>query len=141
MPDLPKAARRSAAVDLHRLFRFGLMGFIGMPAHYLTLILLVEIGGVGPVPSTIAGSAVGLIVNYLLNRRFTFRSRKPHRYAGPRFFAVALGTGTLNAGLVHLGTEGLGLHYLPVQIATTLIVFLANFALHGAWTFKGSRRQ
>ena len=31
------------------------------------------------------------------------------------------------------------MHYLPVQIATTLIVFLANFALHSAWTFKASR--
>lgn len=28
------------------------------------------------------------------------------------------------------------MHCLPVQIATTLIVFLANFALHSAWTFR-----
>jgi putative flippase GtrA len=136
---LPRTAGRLAEAVMGRLFRFGLMGVIGMPAHYLTLILLVEVGGAGPVLSTIAGSAVGLVVNYSLNRRFTFRSRKPHRFAGPIFFTVALGTGILNAALVHLGTGPLGHHYLPVQIATTLIVFLVNFALHSAWTFKESR--
>lgn len=121
---------------LHKLLRFGLIGAIGTPVHYLTLILLVEIGGMGPVPATIAGSAAGAVVNYLLNRRYTFRSSKPHRDAGPKFLSVAVGTGILNACLVYLGTDLLGVHYLLVQVGTTLIVFLANFLLNSVWTFR-----
>jgi putative flippase GtrA len=121
---------------LRKLFRYGVVGAVGTPAHYLTLILLVEIGGIGPTFATIAGSAVGALVNYLLNRRYTFKSAKAHSDAGPKFFIIALGTGILNAVLVYLGAGLLGMHYLLVQIVATLIVFLSNFVLNNAWTFR-----
>ena len=49
---------------------------------------------------------------------------------------MAVGTGILNACLVYLGTNLLGMHYLLVQVGTTLIVFLVNFLLNSAWTFR-----
>lgn len=121
---------------IERLFRFGVTGVLATLVHFLTLILLVEIGVVSPVWATVAGSAVGALVNYVLNRRYTFDSRKPHRDAGPKFLTVAVGTGLLNAMLVYIGTDLLGLHYLLVQCIATLIVFLANFLLNSAWTFR-----
>ena len=135
----PQTARQVIEAVPRRLVRFGLVGAISLPSHYGMLILLVEIGGADPVLSTIAGSAVGLVVNYSLNRRFTFRSKKRNRDAGPIFLTVAMATGILNAALVYLGTGPLGIHYLPVQILTTLIVFLANFAAHSVWTFSESK--
>lgn len=123
-------------VMLGKLFRYGVVGIVGTPAHYLTLILLVEAGGISPVYATIAGSAVGALVNYLLNRRYTFKSAKTHADAGPKFLAVAVATGILNAVLVYLGVDLLGMHYLIVQIVATLIVFLSNFALNNIWTFR-----
>lgn len=123
-------------VMLGKLFRYGVVGIVGTPAHYLTLILLVEAGGIGPVYATIAGSAVGALVNYLLNRRYTFKSAKAHADAGPKFLAVAVATGILNAALVYLGVNLLDMHYLVVQIVATLIVFLSNFALNNTWTFR-----
>ena len=123
-------------VMLRKLFRYGVVGIVGTPAHYLTLILLVEAGGIEPVYATIVGSAVGALVNYLLNRRYTFKSAKAHLDAGPKFFMVALGTGILNAVLVYLGVDLLDMHYLFVQIVATLIVFLSNFILNSAWTFR-----
>lgn len=121
---------------LRKLFRYGIVGAVGTPAHYLTLVLLVESGGIEPVYATIAGSAVGALVNYLLNHRYTFQSAKAHSDAGPKFFLVALGTGILNAVLVYLGVDLLAMHYLIVQITATLIVFLSNFILNSAWTFS-----
>jgi putative flippase GtrA len=35
-----------------------------------------------------------------------------------------------------VGTELLRLHYLLVQCVATLVVFLANFLLNSAWTFR-----
>ena len=89
-----------------------------------------------PVWATVAGSAAGALVNYLLNRRYTFDSRKPHRDAGPKFLTVAVGTGLLNAILVYIGTDLLGLYYLLVQCVATVIVFLSNFLLNSVWTFR-----
>lgn len=120
---------------LHRLVRFSAVGALGTLAHFVTLVLLVETGAAGPVASTVAGSAVGAALNYLLNRRYTFRSERAHRDAGPRFALVALATGILNAMLVHLGTGLLELHYLLAQICVTLITLLANYGLNARWTF------
>jgi putative flippase GtrA len=120
---------------LRRLFVFGIVGAVGTPAHYLTLILLVEAGDVRPVYATLCGSAVGALVNYLLNRRYTFKSSKSHLDAGPKFLTVALGTGLLNALLVYLGVDLLDIHYLAVQIGATIVVFLVNFLLNSVWTF------
>ncbi|HMM87266.1 GtrA family protein [Azohydromonas sp.] len=121
---------------LRKLFRFGLVGAAATPVHYLALIVLVEAFGVAAVVATVAGSALGAWVNYALNRRFTFRSTKQHRDAVPRFLAVAFGTGVLNAVLVYIGADLWGLHYLAVQIVATLVVFLTNFLLHAAWSFR-----
>jgi putative flippase GtrA len=139
VPD-PRTLALSPSPDstLRKLVAFGVVGLIGTGAHYATLILLVEVVGLGAVAATTAGFAVGALVNYLLNYRFTFKSGKAHLEAGPKFFLVALVTGLLNSLLVALGVEVLGVHYLPVQIVATLIVFLANFALNSLWTFRES---
>jgi putative flippase GtrA len=121
---------------LGKLLRFGLVGVVATPVHYLALVVLVEVFGVGAVPATVVGSALGAWVNYLLNRRFTFRSAKRHRDAVPRFLAVAFGTGVLNAVLVYVGADLCGLHYLAAQVVATLIVFLTNFFLHAVWSFR-----
>jgi putative flippase GtrA len=118
-----------------KLLRFGIAGALATPAHFLTLIVLVEVVNLPPVWGAVAGSAAGALVNYLLNRRYTFASRKSHREAGPKFVAVALGTGVLNAMLVFVGTEILRLHYLLVQCVATLVVFVLNFLLNSIWTF------
>jgi putative flippase GtrA len=120
---------------LLKLFVFGIVGVVATPAHYLTLILLVEAGDVRPVYATFCGSVVGALANYLLNRRYTFKSSKPHLDAGPKFFTVALGTGLLNTLLVYLGVDLLDIHYLVVQIGATIVVFLANFLLNSIWIF------
>lgn len=121
---------------LHKLVVFGMMGILGTPSHYLTLILLVEACGAGPVFATSAGSLVGALVNYTLNYHYTFKSSKAHSDTVPKFFLIALMTGVLNALLVYLGVDIMDMHYLLVQIGATFIVFLSNFVLHSIWTFR-----
>jgi putative flippase GtrA len=123
---------------LRKLTSFGLVGVIGTAAHYVTLVFLVEVIGVAPVGATSVGFAVGALVNYVLNYRFTFQSSKPHLTAGSKFFLIALATGLLNAFLVRTGVDVLGFNYLLVQVVATLFVFLANFLLNNIWTFKES---
>ncbi len=115
---------------------FGLVGAIGTAAHYVLLVFLVEAFGIDPVASTTVGFVAGAAVNYVLNRRFTFRSTKAHLNAGSRFFLIALLTGLLNGWLLHLGVKCLGLNYLMVQVLATVTVFLANFILNSIWTFR-----
>lgn len=117
------------------------MGVLAAIGHYGTLALAVELGRIGPVPAALAGFLVGGVISYLLNRRWTFASDRPHGAAVPRFALVAL-AGFLLTGLsMALLTDGLGLHYLPAQLATTGLVMLWTFLANRSWTFatRGSR--
>jgi putative flippase GtrA len=122
-----------------RLFRqfssFAGVGLVATTAHYCVLIGLVEIAGAQAAPAAVAGSAVGALISYSLNRRHTFRSNLPHRRAGARFAVVA----SVGLALTYLFMTALvgfcGAPYLLAQVATTGVVVLWTFAAHRIWTF------
>lgn len=114
---------------------FVLCGLVVTFVHYSVLVSLVETQGVSPVPATLAGYILGGIVSYLLNRRFAFRSDRPHREAGWRFALVA-GIGFVLTGIVMSVLSGrLGLPYLLAQVLTTGTVLLWTFFANRTWTF------
>ncbi len=114
---------------------FAVVGVFAAIAHYGALVGLVELGGWRAVPATLVGYVAGGLVSYLLNRRHTFASDRPHQEAGWRFGAVA-GVGfALTWGFMHLFVDALGAPYLPAQIVTTLIVMGWSFLANKLWTF------
>ena len=104
-------------------------------AHYAILIALVEGAGWRAVPATLCGYVVGGLIAYLLNRRHTFASDRPHAEATWRFALVAF------VGLLrHLCLDeplrrSLGAPYLPAQMVTTVLAMFVTFALNRRWTF------
>jgi putative flippase GtrA len=129
-------------MSLHRQFSmFVVVGVAAAVVHYGMLIALVEAWGVRPVPATLAGYVAGGIVSYVLNRRHTYRSDRPHEEAGWRF-AVVAGVGfVLTSIFMYLLHDLAGLHYLLAQVLTTGVVLVWSFAAHRFWTFgegKGS---
>jgi putative flippase GtrA len=118
-----------------RFVRFALVGAVGTTAHYVTLITLVELAGTRGVMATTAGFVVGLVVNYVLNRRYTFASRRPHRSAFWRFALVAVCGMAMNGVIFAFATESLQVHYLLSQVLATIIVLGWNFIANTFWTF------
>jgi putative flippase GtrA len=119
-----------------QLAKFTAVGAIGTLVHYVILILLVEKSGADAVLASSAGAVAGAFVNYFLNYYFTFQSKRRHTQAIVQFYAVA-GTGfILNATLMWLIAELLGVYYLLAQLVTTGIVLLWNFWLNRIWTFR-----
>ncbi len=126
----------------HLLLRqFGAFFGVGLAAaviHYGCLVALVEGGGSGPVPATLAGYVAGGMLSYTLNRRVTYESRRPHTEAGWRF-AVVAGVGFLLTGaFMHAFTGWLSMPYLLAQLVTTGIVLFWSFLAHKLWTFGES---
>ena len=121
-----------------RQFRtfFG-VGLLSAGVHYGLLFSLVEGYRMDPIPATLTGYASGGIVSYLLNRRHTYTSERPHREATWRFIIVAAVGFGLTWMFVSLFVRGLGVPYLPAQLATTGIVLVWNFLAHKFWTFRG----
>jgi putative flippase GtrA len=115
---------------------FTACGAVGTAAHYSALIALVHGLDVGPVPASAVGFTLGALVNYSLNYRLTFRSKRLHRESMPKFFLVALAGLLLNTALMALLTTNLAVHYLVAQIVATGAVLVWNFAANRWWTFR-----
>lgn len=117
---------------------FIIVGVAAAVVHYGVLIALVELRGVAPVPATLAGYVAGGVVSYVLNRRHTYESERPHEEAGWRF-AVVAGVGfVLTSAFMYALHDVWGLHYLAAQVLTTGVVLVWSFGAHRYWTFSAT---
>jgi putative flippase GtrA len=127
--------------DNPTLRQFAAYIFVGAAAtsvHYAILIGLVELGGFRPVPATLCGYLVGGVIGYLLNRRHTFASDRPHAEAAWRFGLVTFVGFCITYVLMTLFVVRMGLPYLPAQVVTTILATFVTFALNRAWTFRNA---
>jgi putative flippase GtrA len=122
--------------SLRQVTAFFGVGLVAAIVHYGLLVSLVEGYRMEAVRATLIGYIGGGVVSYLLNRRHTYASERPHREAGWRFAAVALVGFGLTWGFMALFVRGLGAPYLPAQIVTTGIVLVWSFLAHKLWTFR-----
>ncbi len=114
---------------------FVVVGVAAAVVHYGVLIALVEIWKFRPVPATLAGYVAGGVISYVLNRRHTYQSDRPHDEAGWRF-AVVAGVGfLLTSVFMYLLHDVAGVHYLLAQVFTTGVVLVWSFVAHRLWTF------
>lgn len=114
---------------------FCALGTVGTLAHYIVLVLGVELGG-GPVVSSTLGFIVGALVNYALSYYYVFRSDSSHPRTITKFFTVALFGLGLNTLVLSSAIYGLRLHYLVSQVLATGIVVIWNFVGNRWWTFR-----
>ncbi|MFT4100352.1 MAG: GtrA family protein [Burkholderiaceae bacterium] len=130
--------RRWDLKALSRLFgRFLGVGLAATVLQYAVLIAGVEWGKLQAAYASALGFALGAILNYLLNRRYTFRSKASHASSVARFLiVVALGLAA-NVLLMTLFNGYFGWNYVLSQVMTTGMVTLWNFVGHSLWTFRG----
>lgn len=115
---------------------FAVVGTLATATQYMVLVLLVELAAMKPVSASSTGFLFGAVVNYCLNRRFTFKSKKAHHKAMMQFICILAIGFCLNALLMTLGTHYTPLPYILVQVFATLLVLFWNFLAHRHWTFK-----
>ena len=121
---------------INQFCRFALVGGVGTAAHYMVLIIMVSGLNIHPVVSSTAGFIVGMVINYSLNRRFTFRSQRTHREAFWRFVSVAFIGMLINSTAMAFFTMYLDLFYLFAQVLATIMALSWNFLGCRKWVFK-----
>ena len=123
------------------LARHQLASAVATAADFALMTLLVEFAGAAPAAATLAGALLGAVINFTLNRRFTFRTAEQGP-AGPealRYAAVSAASAVLNATGEYIGTVWLGAPYLLVRVVVSLAVSLGwNFPLHRSWVFQSA---
>jgi putative flippase GtrA len=132
-PTLLKLTRHSLLV--RQLTSFVSVGALATALHYAVLITAVQLLRVPPVPSALAGYCCGGFLSYVLNRRHTFVTDRPHAEAIWRFALVAAAGFVLTFLMMSLLVDAWHRPYLAAQVVTTGVVMIWNFLANRYWTF------
>lgn len=121
---------------MKQLLRYGAVGVVNTGVGYGIIFGCMYLAGLGPVPSNIAGYAVGLIVSYTLNRTFTFRSTGSQRKELPRFVVLFMVAYLANLGVLILLVRVLRVHEGVSQVLAGVVYFALSFVLNKYFVFR-----
>ncbi|MBM2712827.1 GtrA family protein [Mesorhizobium caraganae] len=113
--------------------------FVGCVNTFVGLSVIFFCLGWVAMPSIAAnasGYAVGLFVSFLLNRRFTFRSKVPIASGVGRFLIVMLLAYCVNVLVVLAATAWLGLGDYLAQIPAIASYLIVGFLGNSLFVFK-----
>jgi putative flippase GtrA len=126
VPFLASFSRAQVSSALATLADFGLLFF------------LTEIVHVYYVTSVAVGALAGAILNFMINRRWSFEaSQGSVHHQAFRYALVSAGSLILNTGGTYLVTESFKIPYGFSVVAVSLLVgFAFNYPLHRYFVFK-----
>jgi putative flippase GtrA len=135
---------------IDELFVFGkaqVSAFFGGMVDYLVMIFFTEVFGVHYTISIAIGGVVGALVNFSLNRRWTFHS-KNRSYDSSRirqmskFLLVLLNSIVLKSSGTYFFTSFIGIDYKISRVITDLTVsWVFNYTLQRRWVFRKEKVQ
>lgn len=119
-----------------QLLRFTGIGGFCTVVQYIIMWLLTELLSIPPVTSSTVGYIISAILNFQLNKKYTFKSNKNNSETIPRFIMVVLIGVFINGLSLEILIRALSTHYLIAQIGATLITLIWNFFANRIWTFS-----
>lgn len=123
---------------MRQLLRYGAVGVINTGLGYVVIFACMYLVGLGPVASNVAGYAVGLVVSYSLNRRFTFRSTGARRAEMVRFLVIFLLAYFANLGVLVALTRTFGVHDGLAQVLAGGVYFGLSYLLNKYYVFRAA---
>ncbi|MEP7279682.1 MAG: GtrA family protein [Bacteroidota bacterium] len=111
---------------------------VASAADFMITVLLVELAGMQQLPASIEGTISGGIINFIINRSWTFSgSQKNTQVQAMRYIMVWSGSLVLNAFGFYLVNHYTGLHYTLSKILISILVgILYNYFLQKRFVFK-----
>ena len=122
--------------DFGRLLRYGVSGGLSALTHFGVGLAGTRLLDVPPVPASTAGFVASVVVSYVLQHAWVFRSATGHAVAGPRFLAVTAAALGLNTAVLWVGAELLDGPFPLVQAVALVLIPVLNFVLNSRWTFR-----
>ena len=120
----------------YQVATFGLVGIFSNIVGY-TLYIIVSEFFLDPKLAVAILYPVGVIISYIVNRRFTFKSSKgQHLSKGARYLAVYAIGYFLNLFLIIWLVDGYGFPHQIVQAVAVLLVAFLSFLLLRLFVFR-----
>lgn len=120
-----------------QLFRFGLVGAVGLVIDFCITWLCKEKAGLNKYFSNSLGFIIAATNNYFLNKHFTFQNTASNvleQFA--IFFTIALAGLGFNLLLLYCLQTYTKINFYLSKIAATVVVFIWNFTANSWLTFN-----
>lgn len=120
-----------------------LSAFTGAVVDYSCMILLTEVFGIFYIYSIIISGVIGAIVNFYINRYWSFHAETGKQYKQLlRFSFVVLGSVLMKSYGTHFLTTISGIDYKITRLMVDAVVaFGFNYPLQKYWIFNKRRAQ
>lgn len=136
--DSAHTARTATNFSRKNFFAFLAVGALCTGTHYALMALLHAGFGLPAVLSSSFGFLFSAVLNYLLNRRYTFGSTQAHSSSAPRFVMTAACGLALNVAILSVAMA-IDVGIFLAQLFSTIGVIAWNYCIHAAWTFRTAR--
>ena len=122
--------RQRPAVSTSSFFRFLLVGFANTVIGYGVILVFQYVFLAGYVVSNALGYAVGALASYCLNKAFTFRSKRAHDEALPRYLLAVASSYLINLVVLNVAVS-VSPWQLPAAIAqgAAVLAYTVSFYL------------
>lgn len=120
---------------LESLVRFAITGVGSLGADFAVLTLLRSLAHAPLALATLLGSAAAVLVNYTLNRNWSFQARAGHGSTLPRY-AFMVGVNVGSTLLIVLVLTHVGLYYLLSKLVAVAVNAGTNFLAARYWIFR-----
>jgi putative flippase GtrA len=95
--------------------------------------------GMTPETSNVAGYAVGLVISYVLNRHYTFKSRKNQHSEIIRFLAVFAIAYASNFAVLLIMIHRIGIPEGASQVFAGVVYVVTSFLMNKYYVFRDSK--
>lgn len=139
MPQNTKVSRFRVFVNWVAVFiKAQFSAFVGGISDYIIMIFLTEFAGLFYVISIGISGTLGAVINYSLNRYWTFkRTDIPMQTQLKKFVVVVIGSITLKSSGTYILTEWVHIDYKISRLMVDAVVSLGfNFMLQKYWVFR-----
>ena len=136
MRDFTIRRRLSGLLD-HETVRFVMTGGGAAMLFYLMTFVALR-SGAPPFAGTLTAYAVTVVTSYTIQHSWTFRGRRGHGHAFPRYVAAQVVSALLAATLAR-ATSDLGLTAAALALVPTLAASAVSYVLSRYWVFAQTR--
>ncbi len=124
-----------------KVLRFALVGAASSGAYAVIMLVATSAVGLAPWISSVVAYVSAMIINFPLQRNFTFMSTGDVRREGLKYLGVHLVNLLVSVAVVHLITEVLQWPVFVSVAAVVVIIPLIQFLVLEIWVFKPSMRE
>ncbi len=114
-----------------QVVRYCIAGSVGVVVYYAVLYGLTEYAGFWYVASSVIGSVLNIVVNFLLQKFWTFQNKATHRVGRQLVLYSAMSTFFFfgNTVALYLLVTFLHLWYIAAQAIVTVVISVSSFGI------------